>query len=1593
MSETMEHGMNPGADFFDDGSSGSEWEDSEGDLTQSLPVVEGLGLGSLVHEIGSGHDRVSRGRSRERDGITALPSYHALPAQIDSGLGISSPADSKGTPRARPISLKRLGREDVQVVHNRSSSGTPRSVGTPRDSLRSNDSDAASPVVKLRTPFQVTRPEQAAVRPRGNSYQGHHRRNTSESMLADSIINAHVSTMRALEALNVSPTRRASDPPNHSFFHSTASSDFPRYTSFTSSRHITMTPLSTMDHDRPAHLPGHFVKTPYPFTAKKEFPKPKQRPRQRELARLDSGYDDEVQQDFDAKKGKHVLGLPTSGGDIDLRSRLERNEDAQGVIRSRADSGIESRESVVWLSLQRRTRVRTHGTSTDRKLVRIDIPSSLTISSPDQTGRKGKATSDIEFDDKVFAERLRAGHTQLAGNWFSRTFSARTLQYIQLGQTSVWSGVAAQDSGFEVSGLLAVGEGMDSSSESRSPFTEDALSKLYRSPKTGRARYTWVHWARRVAASNHAMDSLPSCGYIAAHSSRRRARSLDSTSRLGEKADLGPFSDDAAIPISPSDTMTTIQFVHLISVRRILVALTLMLALSVLVPVLWITLGVRGSGWRVDERLQRSDRVGPAMAIGILTLLLEGMGFGAWLWLSYLIKYIPSPSIPYLAIARCSQCYDASPRPLVMGVSSSQPENPNALPGMPFPTAPSARVSPRYYSPSRDDAAASQQLLSESSMLARTRRKSNGTRVSVPTRKSQRKEAMKMRQLESFDLSTPNAPVDETEDHHAIVQVPDSQREPIVDTSPLSPPTYNTAMPASAHKLHRMSRKITRQEENGASENLPESEADHSQITEGGLASAIHKSKTRRSLRITEGGETSSSQKRQRKLRQSNHSHFEEPISDDGRNLSKGSTHAVPQTPGKPLRSAKRAARRRQSKGKAVAIEPISGSKMMRIISKNSQRRPSEQEAPQFCRTGSLRLKHQNKETYDWQVSPSKNDEANSGVAAFNELDLESTPERWQSGESSEDDSGDQGSDGQDIDEHELGMQGVDGQADGDTVFQEDEDAEYPQAGVAEEPDMNVQDVDGQNGNSLDMHDQQDGGHADATAIEEALRNGVDLPIRPDVRTEGEFTADEKELIRRAIWHYQEVKDWEVQDLAAVIQWTPDDLSGDVNKQSEQDVNESDDWEDMQESRDFWNEMNQSLIISGKIPRDLDAVRAQVCAHYHIFKRGDWTDDDDNELLKYYQSHPGQWNIIETLMNRPRTDIRSRWDNLRRRQMESGTCIDTKEAQLVGAVDPVARKDGKSPSVQDDSIREVCMAENVDSPQVVVEVDDTRDCPQVGVKCKPTVARDESQGIEDQTKPRGSRAEPSLPPTPQPRLCIQSDSVEETRQLTLRPAEHQVKTVSATPPSRQPSSKSIDDTHGVAKMLWGDKFDLIEAIMQHRCSQEASIDWGAIVATMRQTWSTKTLQVALGEMLDVVKRDEQPGGKTSFEDRLFAVLDFLEEEHGDEVHEHYNASDDLKASLGDEEGGGGGGGEGEEAVLRKRKTQRKRKMAARESPSEQQPPCQETKQKKQKKQKVTLYDVDSTSRRIVKPKSSVAPRFDTKQVIADSDEAESEQEL
>jgi hypothetical protein len=625
MSSTMERGFQPGADFFDDGSSDSGWEDSEGEFTHTFSEAEGFGTGSFMHEMRDRPHASYRGRSRERSMLTALPPFHQLPAQrsafsmtMDDDIW-SIPSNVKRPEKAREVSVRRLSKDSVRIVQHRSN------VGTPRGSVRSNTSSTNAAFGALPKLFQ-SNSDRSVEASRGERSQGRPRTNTSDSIIAGSIIDAHVRTMRALESLNDSPSGFLTNSESRTYGPSSTMTDFPKFSSFTNDRHITLSPLSTKragrnrnshDKDRPPNLPSYFIRTPYPFSAKKEFPKPKSRPRQRRgtdsLDRLDSGYDDddESQQEYSDKKGKHVLGLMPSEGQYDLRSRLERNEEAQGIIRTRSTSLQESEESTIWLSLQRKSYCTGLDKQHVQNLVKITVPNSLMVSQPIHTRKEKGNIVNLDFDDKYFADQLRASYRTLSGTWFQRTLSARKLSAIRLGQTNTWSGTSSHAPGHPTSGLLATGAGINTDPDTKSPFTENSLMALYHHPASGKARYTWVHWAQRIASANATRP--------------RHYRSLSNNN---------PFNFSSTTHHEIPDTITTLEFVHSLSPLRILTVLVLMLACSVAASVIWVVLGPVGTGIRVDEDRQGSERVGSGMAIGILMLLVESVGVGAWMWCS-----------------------------------------------------------------------------------------------------------------------------------------------------------------------------------------------------------------------------------------------------------------------------------------------------------------------------------------------------------------------------------------------------------------------------------------------------------------------------------------------------------------------------------------------------------------------------------------------------------------------------------------------------------------------------------------------------------------------------------------------------------------------------------------------------------------------------------------------------------------------------------------------------------------------------------------------------------------------------------------------
>jgi hypothetical protein len=717
----MDSGLSPGADFFEESSGDEEYDgdervenehgnedDNEGDwededTTREFSVVEGLGLGLMRPVSGDRPYGAERGRgrtTRKEMSLDAMPPFNQLPAQHDSATGMSVgssitfPGESKSDTKpaeeddrqareekrgsrpttARQMSLRRLrlGNE-VRIVHNVGSGsagqGTPRTSGLYSTADPAYDEGYDKRMSLPQTPRDRSAP--AAVRTR-------HRRNTSES--TNAVIQAHLATMRVLESISPSASLSAAHgrPSSASgtlqgSAHDTAPTHMEpfRSPSFTANRHINIAPLTTQkpgldmnttntdDPDRPSHLPPHFIRTPYPFAARKEFPKPRTGPRHTIFAQ--PGYrSTRVDPRSPHGKAKHVLGLkrkpgkPASPGVRRVKSERVRGNKGSGGVWSRGggdendgyrergyrlqnsgereDAAEDARDTVVYVSLRHRRG--EDGVSS--RLEKIVIPGSLTTcssSSPSPSDKKAsraqqqqasspnekakgekspsadRADNDNEstpgsFDDHHLARQLHRAYRSLSGSWFQRTFSARKLKYIRVQRVSLYRSpeplsrtaisAAAEEEAEEESPklLLAVhGSGLD---DEEHPFTEAKLWDLWKNPRSGRARYTWVHWARRLNP---------------------------------------PRSSSSPPGLADDSSVLTIQFTHSFSIVRILAVLSLILALSVAAALLWIFLGV--SGWGRLQAGGRGERVGPGMLVGVLALAVQGVVFLGWLGVSW----------------------------------------------------------------------------------------------------------------------------------------------------------------------------------------------------------------------------------------------------------------------------------------------------------------------------------------------------------------------------------------------------------------------------------------------------------------------------------------------------------------------------------------------------------------------------------------------------------------------------------------------------------------------------------------------------------------------------------------------------------------------------------------------------------------------------------------------------------------------------------------------------------------------------------------------------------------------------------------------
>ncbi|KAF9696357.1 hypothetical protein EKO04_005686 [Ascochyta lentis] len=396
---------------------------------------------------------------------------------------------------------------------------------------------------------------------------------------------------------------------------------------------------------------------------------------------------------------------------------------------------------------------------------------------------------------------------------------------------------------------------------------------------------------------------------------------------------------------------------------------------------------------------------------------------------------------------------------------------------------------------------------------------------------------------------------------------------------------------------------------------------------------------------------------------------------------------------------------------------------------------------------------------------------------------------------------------------------------------------------------------------------QRDRDDDERTAAEIALDSSHELGQPPDKRTSGEYTADEKELLRRAIRDYQERNGLEVADLVEIIQWNH------VRKK-EMGANTTDQTEVQykQESSAFWDDIN-----SAGLTRQSSDIKRHVRTRYHICQRGHWSEEEDETLRALANKHPGQWKLIATELNRLELDVYNRWKDYVRHGENRITKRWSKdeEENFVSVLSTVCQRiedhraeTGKPPL--DD------YTPMINWHEVCREMGDTRSRLQCQSKWKLLRAREPPATVDVEIKPRK---------TPEPGQVEVEEPQKKRRKSRAKKERESVDAFAkASPP-------------GPEDMLWGDKFDLIshvvEQVVTDGCETDSQIVWQDIAESMKQTWSVRTLQTAYKELRQLV--DEQEDLMAS----LRALFAYMMENHEFEMEERYTPSLELDAGAED----------------------------------------------------------------------------------------------
>ncbi|KAF2123392.1 hypothetical protein P153DRAFT_435984 [Dothidotthia symphoricarpi CBS 119687] len=417
------------------------------------------------------------------------------------------------------------------------------------------------------------------------------------------------------------------------------------------------------------------------------------------------------------------------------------------------------------------------------------------------------------------------------------------------------------------------------------------------------------------------------------------------------------------------------------------------------------------------------------------------------------------------------------------------------------------------------------------------------------------------------------------------------------------------------------------------------------------------------------------------------------------------------------------------------------------------------------------------------------------------------------------------------------------------------------------------------------------------SAAATALLTVRTLNPEPDVRTEGAFTDDEEERIRRAIENYQERKGLQIPELVDIIQLRSD-KTGTWSKSK--DMNQI-----SQDSKEFWDEIKPICP-----ERKSHTVRTHIRGRYHMFTSGKWAEEEDEQLKELVEQYPNQWPLIyQKMPNRAPTSIQNRWRDYAqygdRRAIQRWSEGD--EELLVRAVSTVAQKNEDERAAAGKPPIDNYTRSDIDWKAVCIEMGKVRNRTQCAEHWAMMSSRSSAPEFRVEIKPRKTHvSEESVHSTP-----VKRKRTSKTQKSGTSPTNAPKKRERRRLQKKEEDDSSQAGRLDASNMRTGDRMDLVAAIIEGEYEVEEDIDWPRIYDAMRQSWPVTTLQAGWKDLLALV--DEQQSLSKVLDD----ILAHMAANHGDEWDDYYNDAEDR----------------GEEETNTKR-TAKKRKSRSKQSTSQ-----------------------------------------------------------